>query len=392
MNQPKSIIFAAVLSSLGIVGCGGSEQLKVAATGNAAPGGNAAIGDIAETPSGAVPKEVSTDEELTVLPPSAAPQSATAPTTTDDVVEPVASGEAVPAAATPTALPADSGTDASGETMVPPSDPFATAETEPVEPAMAVPADQWWKPKASENLKWQWQLQGEIDTTFPVQVYNIDINVPQDKIDELKARGIKLICYFSAGTVESFRSDSRLFPQEIIGEQYEDLIDEQWVDYADIDALAPIMRARIERCKSKGFDAIEIDNVDAHNYESRDEQGNVVNIGTNFNMTLDESIAYVRWLTNEAHSRGLGIGLKNAEEMVADVVDEVDWMLVEDCFFDSWCLAATAFIDADKPVFMAEYDELVPDFAPACELAKSLGYSAIWRDTSLSNRLYLACE
>ena len=170
------------------------------------------------------------------------------------------------------------------------------------------------------------------------------------------------------------------------------MIDEQWVDYADIDALAPIMRARIERCKSKGFDAIEIDNVDAHNYESRDEQGNVVNIGTNFNMTLDESIAYVRWLTNEAHSRGLGIGLKNAEEMVADVVDEVDWMLVEDCFFDSWCLAATAFIDADKPVFMAEYDELVPDFAPACELAKSLGYSAIWRDTSLSNRLYLACE
>ena len=152
------------------------------------------------------------------------------------------------------------------------------------------------------------------------------------------------------------------------------------------------MRARIETCKAKGFDAIEIDNVDAHNYETFDEQGEVINIGTNFNMTLDESIAYVRWLTNEAHSRGLGIGLKNAEEMVPDVVDEVDWMLVEDCFFDSWCLAATAFIDADKPVFMAEYDELVPDFTPACELAKSLGYSAIWRDTSLSTTLYLACE
>ncbi len=250
----------------------------------------------------------------------------------------------------------------------------------------------WWQPKASEKLTWQWQLQGEIDTTLPVQVYNIDIEASQDKIDELRERGIKIICYFSAGTVESFRDDAGLFPQEIIGEQYEDLIDERWVDYANIDALAPIMNARLDKCKSKGFDAVEIDNVDAHNYETRDAQGEVVNIGTNFNMTLDESIAYVRWLTEQAHKRGLGIGLKNAEEMVPDVVDEVDWMLVEDCYYDSWCMAATAFIDADKPVFMAEYDELVPDFAPACELAKSLGYSAIWLDSSLSNKLYLACE
>jgi len=299
MNQLKSIVLAAVLMSLGVVGCGGSEQLIVSAPGGVTdlkpvvgefPTSDAVVGD---SPEAKQPEESVEGAEL-----------------------------------------ADS----------------LQAEAEVVQ------SDGWWQPKASENLKWQWQLQGDIDTTLPVQVYNIDI------------------------------------PQEIIGEQYEDLIDEQWVDYANIDALAPIMSARIERCRSKGFDAIEIDNVDAHNYESRDEQGEVVNIGTNFNMTLDESIAYVRWLTNEAHSRGLGIGLKNAEEMVADVVDEVDWMLVEDCYFDSWCLAATAFIDADKPVFMAEYDDLVPDFAPACELAKSLGYSAIWRDPGLSNRLYLACE
>jgi len=253
-------------------------------------------------------------------------------------------------------------------------------------------ADDWWKPKASDNLTWQWQLQGEIDTTFPVQVYNIDIEAPQQKIDELLARDIKIICYFSAGTVEYFRSDFDQFPQEIVGEGYEDLPDEQWIDYALIDSLAPIMRARLDKCKAKGFHAVEIDNVDAHNYESRDAQGEVVNIGTNFNMTLDESIAYVRWLAGEAHSRGLSIGLKNAEEMVADVVDEVDWMIVEDCYYDSWCHLATGFIDANKPVFMAEYDELVPDFAPACQLAKTLGFSAIWRDTSLSDELYLACE
>ncbi len=371
MNHPKSLVFAAVLMSLGIVGCGGSEQLKTGIS-------NGSVVSDLEAEEEKIPVVV-VPGETTVVVPAADQQPVTPPIADtendsgiDNTETPVVSGEATQ--------------------QVGPAAGVQPTDTVQNEPEAAIQSDDWWKPKASENLKWQWQLQGEIDTTLPVQVYNIDIAAPQARIDELKARGIKLICYFSAGTVERFRPDEHLFPQEIIGEQYEDLVDEQWVDYAEIDSIAHIMRARINRCKAKGFDAIEIDNVDAHNYESRNEQGDVVNIGTNFNMTLDESIAYVRWLTNEAHSRGLGIGLKNAEEMVPDVVDEVDWMLVEDCYFDSWCLAATAFIDADKPVFMAEYDELVPDFTPACELAKSLGYSAIWRDTSLSNTLYLACE
>lgn len=250
----------------------------------------------------------------------------------------------------------------------------------------------WWQPTAADNLSWQWQLQGDIDISLDVDVYNLDIDVPVEYISELKARGVKVICYFSAGTVESWRDDVNDFPASIIGEQYEDLIDERWVDYGNYEAFADVMRKRMDTCKSKGFDAIETDNVDAHNYETVDENGNVVNIGTNFRMTLDESRNYIRWLAAEAHARGLSIGLKNAEEMAADVVGDVDWMLTEDCYVDSWCQAATVFIDNNKPVFMTEYEDLLPDFAPACELAKSLGFFAIWRDPSLANGIYLACE
>lgn len=250
----------------------------------------------------------------------------------------------------------------------------------------------WWQPQASDNLTWQWQLQGKIDTSFDVDVYNLDMDAPVEIIQELKARGTRVICYFSAGTVEAWRPDAALFPASIIGEQYEDLVDEQWIDYGNYEVFADVMRARMDTCKAKGFDAIETDNVDAHNYESRDANGNVVNIGTNFLMTLDESTAYIRWLAEEAHARGLSIGLKNAEEMAAVVVGDVDWMLTEDCYVDNWCNAASVFVENNKPVFMAEYDDLVPDFAPACELAKSLGYFAIWRDSSLANETYLACE
>lgn len=355
------LVLAAVLLSLGISGCSDSPLVTVIppdpmdageiSSPVSGPGDLPAV----QNPAGAIPGDVVPPEGTTEPPEGTTP------------------GAEQPAPPETTPPPTTTETDTEVETPVVNNDP-------------------WWQPKASDKLKWQWQLQGDIDVTLPVQVYNIDIDAPQDKVDQLNERGIKIICYFSAGTVEAWRDDAALFAPEIIGEQYEDLVDEQWVDYANIDALAPIMRARMDTCKSKGFHAIEIDNVDAHNYESRDAQGEVVNIGTNFKMTLNESIAYVTWLASEAHSRGLSIGLKNAEEMVADVVDVVDWMLVEDCYYDSWCNAATGFIDANKPVFMAEYDELVPDFAPACELAKALGFSAIWRESSLSDGLYLACE
>lgn len=379
MIYPKCLVFSLALVSFAITGCSESEQLKIGGVGSNTPGstvdGLPISGQVTVAPADTDSGNTNADGI-----PQPQPQPATPPPVDSDVPD-----GADDAGTDSDDLPAAEGPTVNDTSGVPGTTPDSAPDPAPT-------AVNWWKPKASENLTWQWQLQGEIDTTLPVQVYNVDIDVPQEKLDELNQRGIKIICYFSAGTVESFRSDESFFPQDIIGEQYEDLVDERWVDYGNIDALAEIMRARMDKCKSKGFHAVEIDNVDAHNFETRNAQGDVVNIGTNFMMTLDESIAYVRWLTNEAHSRGLGIGLKNAEEMVADVVDEVDWMLVEDCFYDSWCTAATAFIDADKPVFMAEYDELVPDFTPACELAKSLGYTAIWRDTSLSTALYLACE
>jgi len=78
--------------------------------------------------------------------------------------------------------------------------------------------------------------------------------------------------------------------------------------------------------------------------------------------------------------------------MARDVVADVDWMLTEDCYVDNWCQEATVFIDNNKPVFMTEYDDLVPDFTPACELAKSLGFSAIWRDPGLELYTYVACQ
>lgn len=242
----------------------------------------------------------------------------------------------------------------------------------------------WWQPRADENLRWYWQLQDPIVTSHKVDVYDVDIDTPQAELDLLKSRGVKLICYFSVGTVELWRDDATLFPKDIVGERYDGYEDEQWLDISNIDALASVMRARLDRCAAKGFDGIEGDNVDAFYQENRSASGVVTGLGTSFGITRQQSADYVLWLARESHQRGLGFGLKNAEALVKDVIDQVDWMITENCFVDNWCEDAQLFVTANKPVFMAEYVELLPDFSSACISARAFGYSAIYRDTGLT--------
>src|SRR5262245_15557289 len=55
-----------------------------------------------------------------------------------------------------------------------------------------------WAPHPGTS--WQWQLQGTIDTSYNVEMYDIDLfDVPQSTIDGLHAAGRRVICYFSAG-------------------------------------------------------------------------------------------------------------------------------------------------------------------------------------------------
>ncbi len=80
--------------------------------------------------------------------------------------------------------------------------------------------EQWYKPKPMTS--WHWQLQGTINTVYDVEMYDIDLEeTPQSVIDQLHAQGKKVICYFSAGTYEPFRSDAGLFAPKTRGKSVE---------------------------------------------------------------------------------------------------------------------------------------------------------------------------
>jgi len=219
-------------------------------------------------------------------------------------------------------------------------------------PSSPPPAADWWHPEP--GLTWQWQLDEEVDTSVDAEVYDVDLYVDQSVIDELHTRGVKVICYISVGSWEDWRPDVDQFPAEVLGKAYEGWKGEKWLDIRRIDLLAPIMRARLDLCAAKGFDAVEPDNIEIYDNN------------TGFPLTYADQLTYARWLADEAHARGLAIGLKNAPDMVADSLSFFDFAITEDAFYYNWVSQMLPFIENGKPVFAAEYTDMDVNFTAAC--------------------------
>lgn len=95
-------------------------------------------------------------------------------------------------------------------------------------------------------------------------MYDIDLfEAPQSVVDELHARKVAVICYFSAGSYESWRSDTTAFSSSVLGES-NGWAGERELGIRQLDALAPIMFARLDLAVAKGCVGVEPDNVDGY--------------------------------------------------------------------------------------------------------------------------------
>jgi len=249
-----------------------------------------------------------------------------------------------------------------------PSAPTPTPTQSSSAPTPA-PAADWWRP--GPGLSWQWQLTGKLDMDLHVDVIDVDLYVGQSVVDFYHEQGTKVICYISVGSFEDWRPDVDAFPKEVVGKDYEGWSGEKWLDIRRIDLLAPIMRARLDLCAAKGFDAVEPDNME------------VLGDDTGFPLTYEDQLRYALWLAEEAHKRGLAIGQKNASDATEDLVDIFDFAILEDAFYDDWAQEMKPYTDAGKAVFAAEYTDLPGDFEEACRQAQKLRFSAILKHRDL---------
>ena len=251
-----------------------------------------------------------------------------------------------------------SASDDAGDTGSPP--PASTASSATAKPAAR------WQPRP--GTPWQWQLSGIVDTSVQVPVYDIDgFDNSADVVRTLHAAGRKVICYVNVGAYESFRPDAKDFPAAVLGKG-NGWEDERWLDIRRIDILRPLMAARFDMCRVKGFDAVEPDNVDGY-----------VN-DTGFPLTAAQQLAYNRMIAQLAHERGLSVGLKNDLDQVGALVGDFDFSVDEQCAEFDECEELTPFIAAGKAVFHVEYNLTAGQF---CARTKKLGFSSMVKHLDL---------
>lgn len=217
----------------------------------------------------------------------------------------------------------------------------------------------WYKPEP--GISWQLQLQGVINTSHDVDVYDLDLfETTPEIIEKLHSRESKVICYFSAGSWEEFREDALSFPEEVIGKTLEGWPDEKWLDISHYEKFADIMRKRLDIAVQKKCDGVDPDNVDGF----KNNNG--------FNLTYQDQLEYNQWLAEEAHKRSLSIALKNNLMQVNALVDYYDFAINEQCFYYKECHLLLPFIEQGKAILGVEYELEPVEF---CEEANRLNFS-----------------
>lgn len=219
-------------------------------------------------------------------------------------------------------------------------------------------------------MTWQWQLHEEpVDQSVDAEVYDIDLFAnAAEVVAALHTRGRRAICYLSAGSWEPYRPDSGDFPKSLLGGALTDWPDERWLDIRQLDTLRPLLAARLDLCRDKGFDGVEPDWLDNHQQR------------TGFAITTADQLRYNRMLADLAHERGLAIGLKNDLDQADELAELYDFAVVEQCAEFDECDSLSPFLDLNKPVFHAEYDLPLTAF---CAESRRLGLSSIRKHLDL---------
>lgn len=239
----------------------------------------------------------------------------------------------------------------------------------------------WYQPPISTT--WQWQLMDEVNNSYNVDMYDIDLfDSSRFLIQDLQNLNIKVICYFSAGTYEDWRSDMHDFNESELGNTLDAWPGEHWLDIRSENVFS-IMKKRLDLAVEKGCDGVEPDNLDGYSNNP------------GFDFTSEDQLIFNRKIANEAHLRNLSVGLKNDLDQVNDLVDYYDFAVNEQCFEYDECDLLSPFIKNEKPVFNAEYSEgraqAVTKKNVICSESLSLQFSTLILSQNLDDEFRISC-
>jgi hypothetical protein len=249
--------------------------------------------------------------------------------------------------------------------------------------SVRAPTAAHWHPPSSVSISWNWQLTTPppVPTDTGVQVFDIDgFDTSAATVAALHARGTKVICYMDVGSLEPGRPDDNLIPSKDVGSPVQGFQSERWLNIADLNGLKAMIVHRLTICKSRGFDAVEPDNVDGY-----------TNM-TGFPLTAQEQLTFNIFVANTAHDLGLSVGLKNDVGQTVQLQPYFDWALNEECNFFSECNTENPFVHANKAVFNAEYSDDGESTDQFCSADVAAHINGVLFDLNLAGATYQPCS
>ncbi|MGV3524213.1 MAG: endo alpha-1,4 polygalactosaminidase [Candidatus Sericytochromatia bacterium] len=290
----------------------------------------------------------------------------------EPVAPPSPPPSAVPSASAPSPTPSPKPSGIPSAEPVSPSPavaPVTAASATPTPAPTGSASPVIWQPKP--GLRLHWQLSSVPETPTGAAVVDLDLeDSPPAVIQRWQRAGSRVICYFSAGSWEDWRRDAAAFAPSVLGRDYDGWAGERWLDIRS-QAVRARMAARLDEAVAKGCDAVEPDNMDS--YQNK----------TGFPLTAADQLDYNRWLSAQAHARGLSIGLKNDPDQAAELVADFDWALTEGCHEEGWCDQLQPFGAAGKAVWHVEYTDTDVDFDAACAATARTGQSVLLKRREL---------
>jgi hypothetical protein len=253
------------------------------------------------------------------------------------------------------------------------------------------PAAVRWQPKP--GLRWQYQLQGPVDTSIcarPVRggacvrpdVFVIDLYADNGTttnaaaVRRIHARRAHAVCYVDAGTWENWRPDAARYPVRIRGKS-NGWPGERWLDIRAIRVLQPLIAARVDKCVKAGFDAVDFDNVDGYANN------------TGFALTGAQQLTFNRMLAKLAHARGLAVGLKNDLAQAGVLRADFNFAVNEQCFAFHECSGYASWTKTGRAVVEIEY---AGDTAAMCAAAAAGRRDAMHKALALKGTPWVPCR
>ncbi|MGZ6546262.1 MAG: endo alpha-1,4 polygalactosaminidase, partial [Actinomycetota bacterium] len=218
-------------------------------------------------------------------------------------------------------------------------------------PCVSPPSGACWYPPHLDGtghpMRWDWQI-GRVTPlermgAGAVDIYDIDgfltttaeVGQIHTSWQAATLPHPRAICYLDLAW-EDYRPDGTAtqygggFPADTLGKVYYGYPQERWVDFRQLDALKPMLDARISMCANKGFDAIELDDIDS--FEPASTSG--------FNLTPGDAQNLLAWLDNEIHGADMTVLWKNTGILSWWGRNYSDGAVVEECYVYSECFSS----------------------------------------------------